>query len=62
MEEHCERMKKEVERELARRKSLGSQLRTLLDSQLQVYFVKEEIQNSTKASEKKKKHILKHKK
>lgn len=36
MGEGYERMRMEVEREVVRRKSLGAQLRTLLDSQLQV--------------------------
>lgn len=36
--EGYERMKKEMEREVVRRKSLASQLRTVLDSQLQVYI------------------------
>ncbi|XP_042270426.1 uncharacterized protein si:dkey-103g5.4 [Thunnus maccoyii] len=36
MGEGYERMRREVEREVVRRKSLASQLRTLLDSQLQV--------------------------
>lgn len=34
--EGCERMRREVEREVVRRKTLASQLRTLLDRQLQV--------------------------
>ena len=38
MGEGYERMRREVEREVVRRKALASQLRTLLDSQLQVYF------------------------
>lgn len=38
MGEGYERMRREVEREVVRRKTLGSQLRTLLDSQLQVYI------------------------
>ncbi|XP_041849904.1 uncharacterized protein si:dkey-103g5.4 isoform X3 [Melanotaenia boesemani] len=36
VEEGYERMRREMEREVVRRKSLASQLRTLLDSQLQV--------------------------
>lgn len=35
--EGYEMLRKEVEKEVVRRKSLASQLRTLLDSQLQVY-------------------------
>ncbi|XP_056230182.1 uncharacterized protein si:dkey-103g5.4 [Seriola aureovittata] len=38
MGEGYERMRREVEREVVRRKTLASQLRTLLDSQLQVYM------------------------
>lgn len=38
MGEGCERMRREVEKEVVRRKTLASQLRTLLDSQLQVCF------------------------
>lgn len=36
MGEGYERIRREVEREVVRRKTLASQLRTLLDSQLQV--------------------------
>lgn len=36
--EGYERMRMEVEREVVRRKTLASQLRTLLDSQLEVYI------------------------
>lgn len=36
MGESYERMRREVEREVVRRKTLASQLRTLLDSQLEV--------------------------
>lgn len=39
MGEDYERMRREVEREVVRRKTLGSQLRTLLDTQLQVYML-----------------------
>lgn len=35
--EGYERMRMELEREVVRRKSLASQLKTLLDSQLEVY-------------------------
>lgn len=38
MGEGYERVKREVEREVVRRKTLASQLRTLLDSQLQVFI------------------------
>lgn len=38
MGEGYERMRREVEREVVQRKTLASQLRTLLDSQLQVYI------------------------
>jgi len=37
--ESYERIRREMEREVVRRKTLASQLRTLLDSQLQVYII-----------------------
>ncbi|XP_059188168.1 uncharacterized protein si:dkey-103g5.4 isoform X2 [Centropristis striata] len=44
MGEGYERMRREVEREVVRRKTLASQLRTLLDSQLQVLRREQQVQ------------------
>ncbi|XP_047191720.1 uncharacterized protein si:dkey-103g5.4 isoform X2 [Scophthalmus maximus] len=46
MGEGCERMRREVEREVVRRQTLASQLRTLLDSQLQVLRQEQRAQQS----------------